>query len=127
MALTREFKETVQARAQRDAAFRRALLQEGVVCLLGGDVDTGKIVLRDYINATLGFEQLGLLTERQPKGLMRMFGPSGNPQARNLFQVIACLQDYEGIHLEVTTSGYPQTSGMMAQVAESEPEAKFGQ
>lgn len=54
MALTRGFKETVQARARRDPAFRRALLREGVACLLGGEVEAGRIVLRDYINATMG-------------------------------------------------------------------------
>ena len=101
MALTRDFRETVQARAQRDPEFRRALLQEGIECLLGGDVDSGKIVLRDYINATIGFEALGSRTERSPKSLMRMFGPAGNPQARNLFEVIGCLQRHEGVHLEV--------------------------
>ncbi|MDH3968015.1 MAG: hypothetical protein OEU56_13425 [Rhodospirillales bacterium] len=30
-----------------------------------------------------------------------MFGPGGNPQARNLFEIIACLQRREGLHLEV--------------------------
>lgn len=104
MALTRDFKETVRARAQSDPAFRRALLQQGVGCLLGGEVEVGKVVLRDYINATVGFEELGSRTERQPKSLMRMFGPGGNPQARNLFQVIACLQDREGIKLTVTVA-----------------------
>ena len=53
MALTRDFKETVQARARRDPAFREGLLKEGVECLLAGDVDTGKIVLRDYLDATV--------------------------------------------------------------------------
>lgn len=125
MALTRDFKETVRARAQRDPAFRRALLQEGVECLLSGDLDTGKVVIRDYINATIGFEQLGSLTERQPKGLMRMFSPTGNPQARNLFEVIACLQDLEGVHLEVTASGYPASSTMTAQVAEEDRDGEF--
>ena len=52
MELTRDFRETVRARAQRDPAFRRALLQEGVECLLGGDVETGKVVLRAYFEAT---------------------------------------------------------------------------
>ena len=58
MALTRDFKETIQARAERDPAFRRELLKEGVQCLLSGEVDTGKTVLRDYINATVGFRLL---------------------------------------------------------------------
>lgn len=101
MALTRDFKSTVQERALRDAEFREGLLKEGVECLLAGDVDTGKVVLRDYINATVGFDELGSLTNKPPKSLMRMFGPSGNPQARNLFDVIAHMQEYEGIHLEV--------------------------
>ena len=78
MALTRDFKETIQARVARDPAFREALLKEGVECLLAGDVDTGKAVLRDYINATIGFEALGGLTDKSPKSLMRMFGPRGN-------------------------------------------------
>ncbi len=101
MALTRDFKETVQARARSDPDFREGLLKEGVECLLAGDVETGKIVLRDYINATIGFEELGALTNKQPKSLMRMFGPSGNPQARNLFEVIGHMQQHEGVQLEV--------------------------
>jgi hypothetical protein len=62
MTLTRDFKETIRARVERDPAFREALLKEGVECLLSGDVETGKTVLRDYINATIGFEALGDLT-----------------------------------------------------------------
>jgi len=101
MALTKYFKETIQARAQRDSAFRKALLQEGIECLLAGDVDTGKAVLRDYINATIGFEELSEVFGKSSKSLMRMFGPKGNPQAGNLFAVIGYLQEKEGIHLEV--------------------------
>ena len=101
MALTRDFKETVLARAKRDQAFREGLLKEGVECLLSGDVETGKVVLRDYINATIGFEELGSLTNKQPKSLMRMFGPAGNPHARNLFEILSHMQKYEGVHLEV--------------------------
>jgi len=101
MPLTRDFKETVCARIERDPAFREALLEEGVECLLAGDVETSKSVLRDYINATIGFRELGGLTEKSPKSLMRMLGPHGNPQARNLFEIIGCLQQREGLHLRV--------------------------
>ncbi len=103
MALTRDFKETIQARVERDPAFREELFKEGVECLLSGDVDTGKAVLRDYINATIGFEGLGDLTGKSPKSLMRMFGPRGNPQARNLFEIIGYLQKREGLHFEIHT------------------------
>ncbi len=101
MVLTRDFKETIQARVERDPAFREALLKEGVECLLSGEVETGIAVLRDYINATIGFEELGGLTDKSPKSLMRMFGPEGNPQARNLFEIIDTLQKREGLHFEV--------------------------
>ena len=101
MSLTRDFKETIRARIERDPGFREALLEDGVECLLSGDVETGKSVLRDYINATIGFRELGGLTERPPKSLMRMFGPNGNPQARNLFEVIGRLQKREGLQLKV--------------------------
>jgi hypothetical protein len=101
MALTKGFKETIQIRAQRDAAFRKALLQEGIECLLSGDMDTGKAVLRDYINATIGFGELSKICDKSSKSLMRMFGPQGNPQASNLFAVIGHLQEQEGVHLEV--------------------------
>ena len=101
MALTRSFKETVQARAKKDRAFRAALLSEGVEVLLQGDLDTGKALLRDYINATIGFEELAERSGIPAKSLMRMFSPSGNPQAGNLFAVIALLQEAERVALEV--------------------------
>ena len=53
MPLTRDFTQTVQARIARDPAYRKELLREGVACLLSGDLDTGKAILRDYINATI--------------------------------------------------------------------------
>lgn len=104
MALTRQFKDTVQARAGRDSAFREALLREAFEALLADEVDTGKAMLRDYINATVGFERLGVVTKTSPKSLMRMFGPRGNPQARNLFAVISQLQKQTGVRLKVRAS-----------------------
>lgn len=102
MPLTREFKETVQARLQSDRRYRKELLREGVECLLAGDLDTGKAILRDYINATIGFDELSRRTKRPAKSLMRMLGPSGNPQARNLLEVINHLQKAEGLYFEVS-------------------------
>src|SRR5271166_6920455 len=84
MSLTRDSKDSFRARAKRDPGFRKALLQEGIENFLSGDVETGKIILRDFINATVGFTELSNVTNRSAKSLMRMFGPRGNPQARNL-------------------------------------------
>ena len=78
MALTRNFRDTVRARAEREPAFRRALFQEAVQALLQGEADEGRAALRAYINATVGFDRLGEVLGRSPKSLMRMFGPDGN-------------------------------------------------
>ena len=102
MALTRNFKETIALRAQKDSAFRQALFTEALECMLSGDLVTGKAILRDYINATVGFEELGHITDKSSKSLMRMLSPDGNPRADNLFSIIGELQKHEGINLHVS-------------------------
>jgi DNA-binding phage protein len=102
IALMRSFKELMQTRVAADPAFGQALLREGIDAMLTGDTDTGKAILRDYIKATVGFEKLGEATGTQAKSLIRMFGPRGNPQARNLFSIIGYLKRQAGLELHVT-------------------------
>lgn len=97
MALTREFRETTYARAQCDAAFRKALLTEAVNAHLGGDEATGKAVLRDVINATIGFEELATAVRKPSKSLHRMLGPRGNPNMANFFAILRVLQERVGV------------------------------
>jgi len=101
MALTRSFSSLVKSQVEADPAFRQALFQEAVQTMLDGDVATAKSVLRDYINATIGFERLSEATQTPAKSLMRMFGRQGNPTAANLLGVISELQKLTGVHLEV--------------------------
>ena len=105
MPLTRDFRDTVRARAERDPAFREALFCEAVQALLQGDANDGRAALRAYINATIGFERLGEVLGRPQKSLMRMFGPDGNPTAENLFGAIRALQEETGVHLEIRAAG----------------------
>ena len=104
MPLTRDFKETIRARVQRDPKFRKELLREGVEAMLAGDVATAKTILRDYINATLGFADLAEATCIPSKSLMRMLGPAGNPRADNLFEIVSFLQRREGVRFEIKAS-----------------------
>ena len=101
MAKTKSFKELVKHQVKADKKFAAALLREGVDAMLSGDVETGKTILRDYIKATVGFEKLGQATDTPPKSLIRMFGPGGNPQAKNLFSVIGYLQKRAGMRLHI--------------------------
>src|SRR5216683_3343770 len=101
MTRSKSFRNLVQKHVKVDKKFAEALLREGVDAMLSGDVETGKTILRDYIKATVGFEKLGKATGAPPKSLIRMFGPRGNPQAKNLFNVIGYLQKRAGMRLHV--------------------------
>jgi hypothetical protein len=102
MAKTKSFRDLVERHVKDDQKFAEALLREGIDAMLSGDLDTGKTIMRDYIKATVGFEKLGQATDTPPKSLIRMFGPRGNPQARNLFSVIGYLQKRAGVQLHVS-------------------------
>ncbi|MEO7029416.1 MAG: transcriptional regulator [Acidobacteriaceae bacterium] len=101
MTLTRDFRETTYEQLRKSAGFRREFLREAVKSMLDGEVDLGKAVLRDYVNGTIGFPRLAKEMQRSPKSLMRMLGPDGNPQAKNLFEIVAILQRNEGVRLEL--------------------------
>lgn len=101
MALTRSYNEFVKGRAQRDPAFRAALLGEAMEALNTGDADLGKALIRNYINATVGFEQLAAAIGLDPKNLMRMFAPRGNPRLANLAAVLRELTRREAVHVKV--------------------------
>lgn len=104
MVLTRDFKQTVVARMQKDARFRRSLLAEAVETLLEGDLDTGKALLRDYVNATIGFETLAKEIGKDSKSVHRMLGSRGNPTAENIFTIVKILQEVADISLQVKAS-----------------------
>lgn len=101
MGLTKDFKTTTYARVQRDAAFRKALLTEAVNAYLSGEETIGKAVLRDFINATMGFEKLGALTGIPSKSLHRMLSPNRNPSTAHFFAVLRVLQAKAGVRLKV--------------------------
>ncbi|MGC4050736.1 MAG: transcriptional regulator [Paludibaculum sp.] len=102
MPLTHDFKETIRQRAQQEPEFRQALLREAVECILNGDLQTGKAVLRDYVNATMGFQDLERRTRIPAKSLMRMLGPKGSPSAVNLTNIVTVLLQTEGVRFELT-------------------------
>jgi DNA-binding phage protein len=101
MPLTRPFKETVMERLRASAGFREAMLRESIDALLNDEMTVGKSILRDYINATIGFTGLGKMVGLPPKSLMRMLNRAGNPSSKNLFAVISALQRDAGIEFHV--------------------------
>jgi len=101
MPLTRKFRATILNRAETDPAFRRQMLTEAVNELLAGDLEAGKAMLRDYINATITFQQLAKKLKKTDKSVHRMLGPRGNPRADNILEIIKILQANERVRLRV--------------------------
>ncbi len=102
MALTRDFRETVLARVRRDGKYREALFTEAINACLAGDTTTGKAILRDLVNATIGFEGLAAEVRKPSKSLHRMLAPRGNPNTENFFDIISALQKKTRVKLRVT-------------------------
>ena len=103
MALTRDFKQTVVERAQRDPAFARALLDEAATLFLNGEPHTARLILRDLVNATIGFEALATETTKPAKSLHRMLSRQGNPTMDNLAAILGALRRRLGVDLEART------------------------
>ncbi|MHB8743440.1 MAG: helix-turn-helix domain-containing transcriptional regulator [Sulfuricaulis sp.] len=101
MALTRDFKETVVARVKRDPAFAQALLDEALTLFLNGEPDTAKLILRDLVNATVGFETLSRKVHKSSKSLHRMLSKSGNPTMENLSAILVAIK--KALHVDIRT------------------------
>lgn len=92
MSLTRDFKQTIVERVRREPEFARALLDEAATLFLNGETDTARLVLRDLVNATVGFEQLATVTNKPSKSLHRMLSPRGNPSMDNLAAIFGAVR-----------------------------------
>ena len=103
MALTRDFKETVNARVQRDSEFAIALLDEAISLFLNGEPETARLILRDIVNATVGFEQLAIETSKPSKSLHRMLSAKGNPTMDNLTAIFKVLRKKLNVDIQVKT------------------------
>jgi hypothetical protein len=102
MPLTRDFRVTILARARRDVRFCQALLIEAINDYLSGETAVGKSILRDLVNATIGFEKLAVVVDKPSKSLHRMLGARGNPSSENFFEIVQALQRHLRVKLHVT-------------------------
>jgi DNA-binding phage protein len=103
MTLTRDFKETVNARVQQDPAFAAALFDESISLFLNGEPETARLILRDLVNATVGFEELAVQTSKPSKSLHRMLSAKGNPTMDNLTTILNVLRKTLHVDIKVQT------------------------
>ncbi|MBY0246551.1 MAG: transcriptional regulator [Nitrospiraceae bacterium] len=104
MGLTREFRNTIAARVERAPRFLEALFTEALNAYFAGDTAVGKAILRDLVNATVGFEELALTLKKPSKSLHRMLAPRGNPSTDNFFSIVNALQKKAHVKLRVTAT-----------------------
>ncbi len=102
MPLIRDFRETVKRRAEKEPEFRIGMLQDAIEALFNNDLDTGKVMLRAYVNATIGFNKLAAELGKEPKTLIQMLSAKGNPGTQSLFSIIEYLKNNEGVEFNLT-------------------------
>lgn len=100
MVLTRDFKDTVKERATRDPAFAKALLDEAATLFLNGEPNTARLILRDLVNASVGFETLAAETNKPSKSLHRMLSEKGNPSMDNLAAIFGAVRKRLGVDIQ---------------------------
>jgi DNA-binding phage protein len=100
MVLTRDFKQTIVERVRRDPAFAKALLDEAATLFLNGEPHTARLILRDLVNATVGFEELAAETAKPAKSLHRMLSKKGNPTMDNLAAILGVLRKRLGVEIK---------------------------
>ncbi|MGE0917372.1 hypothetical protein [Trichlorobacter lovleyi] len=101
MPLTKQFRQTVMARAKADKEFREELIIEATNALLEGDIDTGKSLIKDYLNATEAFTAVADQLQKDEKSIRRMLGPSGNPTLKNFIGILQACSSTEHLDLKV--------------------------
>ena len=101
MAITRDFKETVKERAHKDPEFAIALLDEAMTLFLNGEPDVARLILRDLVKATIGFEALANKAHKPSKSLHRMLSANGNPTMENLAVILTALRKNLDVNINV--------------------------
>jgi DNA-binding phage protein len=101
--MLKDFSEVVADRIQREPEFARALLGEAIAVFLNGEPDVSRLLLRDLVNGTIGFEGLAAATGRPSKSLHRMLSAKGNPTMDNLTLIFGVLRQELGVEIQVQT------------------------
>jgi len=89
------------ARAKSDQEFRSELIIEATNAFLAGDVETGKALLRDYLNGTESLADIARQLQINEKSLRRMLGPKGNPTLKNFIGILKACSSVEHLTLTV--------------------------
>ncbi len=106
---TVSWKDSLKDMVARNPHFADEMLEDALNSILSGEVDEGRILLRNYVNATIGFQELARRTGKHDKNLMRTLSRTGNPTAANLFEIIQACTKAEGVTITARVSHHVPT------------------
>ena len=86
---------------RRDARFAKGLLDQSVALFLGGEPEAARLVLRDLVSATVGFEMLAAQTNMSAKSLRGMLTCHGRLGMDGLSTIFSAIRDWLQVTLEV--------------------------
>ena len=93
------YRSAVTGSGWSDPAFAQALLDEAITLFVKGEPESAKLILRDLVNATVGFEGLADEIHKPAKSLHRMLSKSGNPTMNNISAVFAAIKRALGVEV----------------------------
>jgi hypothetical protein len=92
---------TKYLRTRRDASFTKGMLEQTVALFLAGESEAARLILRDLVAATVGFEELAVLTNRSVKSLRAMLTSNGKPGMDALSSILQAIRACLDVNLEV--------------------------
>jgi DNA-binding phage protein len=92
MALTRHSRQTVIERVRQDRGLALTLLEEAQTAFVQGEPALARLILRDLVHGTIGFEGLAAEMQTPSKSLHRMLSARGNPRMDNLSMIFDVLR-----------------------------------
>ncbi|WP_107668157.1 DNA-binding protein [Cyanothece sp. BG0011] len=116
MDLTRDYIETINKRVKQDAELAKALLDEATSLFLNGEPETARLILRDLVNSTIGFEELANQTSKPSKSLHRMLSAKGNPTMDNLTAIYSILCKELNVNIEVKINSSSEREHQLSNV-----------
>lgn len=102
MTLSKQFEDIVVTKAKNDPDFRKGLIVEAINMILEGEITAGRLMLRDYINATGAMDDICKKLGKHKPAISRMLGPSGNPTLESIVPVIKACAEREDIEPRVS-------------------------
>jgi DNA-binding phage protein len=103
MPLTRDYKETINNRTKNDPEFAKALFDEAITLFINGEPEVARLILRDLVNSTVGFEALAVETNKPNKSIQRMLSAKGNPTMDSLTSIFKVLRQKLSVEIKVHT------------------------